>query len=464
MPLEAGHSTWSNIFSCQNCEFGDIDGGGGFKHRPRALNLPFSLFLALRYLKPKRTFVSVITVLSVLGVALGIACLIVVIAVMTGFDRELRSRIIGFEPHLTVSVGGTLNDWEPLQQRIEKEYPGVAAAPYVMGPVLLQFEGEFISATMRGVQPKGELKLVDLEKFVTIGRYELDSEKCIMGKALAGVLGVNVGDKIQLHGPGNLKKVVNELQRMEKEDPGAKSLKQIKEMVRPEEVEVVGLFETGRYEYDSNFVVVQLAVAQAMYDFEDTVHGLALRTPNADTAEKFKPQLAAALGPEYHVTSWVDNNRERLDAVAHERVLMMFVLMMIVVVAAFSISNTLITVIVQKKREIGLLKALGAPSSRLVGIFLGQGFIVGVLGNVAGLLLGWGVLSWRNEIRNWLIHAFNVDIFNASIYSLSGIPSSIAGQDVVLICAMSMGICLLAAYSPARFAAKLDPVKALREE
>ena len=433
--------------------------GAAFSTVRTLVNLPFSLFLALRYLKPKRTFVSVITVLSVLGVALGIACLIVVIAVMTGFDRELRSRIIGFEPHLTVSVGGTLNEWEPLQQRIEKDFPGVVAAPFVMGPVLLQFEGEFISATMRGVQPNGELKLVDLKKFIVAGRYELDSEKCIMGRALAGVLGVSVGDKVQLHGPGNLKKVVNEIQRMEKEDPSAKSLKQIKEMVRPEEVEVVGLFETGRYEYDSNFVVVQLAVAQAMYDFEDSVHGLALRTPNADTADKFKPQLAAALGPEFHVTSWVDNNRERLDAVAHERVLMM-----IIVVAAFSISNTLITVIVQKKREIGLLKALGAPSGRLVGIFLGQGFIVGVLGNVVGLLLGWGVLSWRNEMRNWLIRAFNVDIFNASIYSLNGIPSAIAAQDVVLICAVSMGICLLAAYIPARFAAKLDPVKALREE
>ena len=432
----------------------------------RALvNLPFSLFLALRYLKPKRTFVSVITVLSVLGVALGIACLIVVIAVMTGFDRELRNRIIGFEPHLTVSIGGTLDAWEPLQQRIEKEHPGVVAAPYVMGPVLLQFQGEFISATMRGVQPNGELKLVDLKSFIKVGRYELDSEKCIMGRALAGVLGVKVGDKIQLHGPGNLKKVVNELQRMEKEDPEAKSLKQIKEMVRPEEVEVVGLFETGRYEYDSNFVVVHLAVAQAMYDFEDSVHGLALRTPNADTADKlFKPQLAAALGPEFHVTSWVDNNRERLDAVAQERVLMMFVLMMIIVVAAFSISNTLITVIVQKKREIGLLKALGAPSGRLVGIFLGQGFIVGVLGNAAGLLLGWGVLSWRNEMRGFLIRAFNVDIFNATIYSLTGIPSAITAQDVILICTVAMGICILAAYIPARFAAKLDPVKALREE
>jgi lipoprotein-releasing system permease protein len=143
---------------------------------------------------------------------------------------------------------------------------------------------------------------------------------------------------------------------------------------------------------------------------------------------------------------------------------MMFVLMMIIVVAAFSISNTLITVIVQKKREIGVLKALGAAPGKIVSIFMGQGFVVGVLGNVVGLMLGGAVLYWRNDLRAWLVHAFNVDIFSASVYSLSGIPSAITAQDIALICATSMLICLLAAYIPARFAARLDPVKALREE
>ena len=429
------------------------------------MNLPFSLFLALRYLQPKRTFVSIITVLSVLGVALGIACLMVVIAVMTGFDRELREKIVGFEPHLQVSVGGMLENWDELQPHLEKDFPGIeAVSPFIMAPALLEFQENYIPVQMRGVQPNGELKLMDLKSFIVEGRYELDSEKCIMGIELAASMGVHLGDKVQIHGPGNLRKVARELRRLEKEDPEAKTLKQVNELVRPTEVEVVGLFRTGRFEYDANFLIVQLAVAQEVFGFEDRIHGLAIRTKNADWAEQFKPALQTALGPEYTVRSWVDSNRDRLEAVAHERVLMMFVLMMIIVVAAFSISNTLITVIVQKKREIGVLKALGAAPGKIVSIFMGQGLVVGVMGNVVGLLLGGAVLYWRNDLRAWLVHAFNVDIFSASVYSLSGIPSAITAKDIALICATSMVICLLAAYIPARFAARLDPVKALREE
>ncbi len=429
------------------------------------MNLPFSLFLALRYLQPKRTFVSIITVLSVLGVALGIACLMVVIAVMTGFDRELREKIVGFEPHLQVSVGGMLENWDELQPHLEKDFPGIeAVSPFIMAPALLEFQENYIPVQMRGVQPNGELKLMDLRKFIVEGRYELDSEKCIMGVELAASMGVQLGDKVQIHGPGGLKKIAGELRRLEKEDPEARTIKEINEMVRPTEMEVVGLFKTGRFEYDANFLIVQLAVAQEVFGFEDRIHGLAIRTKNADWAERFKVELREALGSEYTVRSWVDTNRERLEAVAHERVLMMFVLMMIIVVAAFSISNTLITVIVQKKREIGVLKALGSAPGKIVSIFMAQGFVVGVLGNGVGLLLGGAVLHWRNDLRAWLVHAFNVDIFSASVYSLSGIPSAITVQDIALICAMSMVICLVAAYIPARFAARLDPVKALREE
>ena len=430
------------------------------------MNLPFSLFLALRYLQPKRTFVSIITVLSVLGVALGIACLMVVIAVMTGFDHELREKIVGFEPHLQVSVAGDLlRDWDGLHEHLQKDFPGIeAVSPFVMAPAFLEFEGNWTYTQMRGVQPNGELKLMDLRKFIVEGRYELDSEKCILGVELATTMGVHLGDKVQILGPGKLQKLGDELKRMEKEDPEAKTIKQVNEMARPTETEVVGLFKTGRFEYDANFVIVQLALAQEVFGVEDSVHGLAIRTKDADWAERFKPELAKALGSQYSVRSWVDSNRERLEAVAHERVLMMFVLMMIIVVAAFSISNTLITVIVQKKREIGVLKALGAAPGKIVSIFMGQGFVVGVLGNVVGLLLGGAVLYWRNDLRAWLVHAFNVDIFSASVYSLSGIPSAITTQDIALICATSMVICLLAAYIPARFAARLDPVKALREE
>ena len=366
------------------------------------MKLPFSLFLALRYLKPKRTFVSVITVLSVLGVALGIMCLIVVIAVMSGFDRELRQRLIGFEPHLRVSSAvGPIQDWEALQERLEKENPSFqGVSPYVMGPILLEFQSTFIGASLRGVQPNGELKLVDMRAFILPdGRYELDSEKCIMGRELARSLGISVGDKVMLHGPGNLSKVAQELKRLEEKDPDAKTLGDIKALVRPIELEVVGLFESGVFQFDSGMVVTALSVAQEIYDFESSVHGISIRTQDADWAERFRKDLQANLGPEFTVNSWMDADRTRLDAVVQERVMMTFILMMIVVVAAFSISNTLITVIVQKKREIGVIKALGASPSQIVNIFVGQGFVVGIFGNAFGLLMAWVILIWRNEAR-----------------------------------------------------------------
>ena len=428
---------------------------------------PFSLFLALRYLKPKRAFVSVITVLSVLGVALGIAALVVVIAVMSGFDRELRSHLVGFEPHLRIgSTTGPLRDWESLQDRLQKDYPTFQGiSPYVMGPMLLEFDGRFTAATLRGVQPQGELKLIEIPKFIVPGgRYELDSEKCVIGCELAESLHIVLGDKISLHGPGNLTKVAEELKRLEKEDPNAKTIKDIRSLVRPAELEVVGLFKSDVYQFDSSVVIVPLSVAQEIYDFEDAVHGIAIRTQDPDWAERIRKDLAAKLGDDFSVSSWMDADRTRLEAVVQERVMMIFILMFIIVVAAFSIANTLITIIVQKKREIGVIKALGASPLQIVSIFVGQGFVVGVMGNAVGLLLAWGALAWRNEARQLIIKFMHRDIFPAAVYQLNGIPAAITWQDILTICGTAMIICILAAYIPARFAAKLDPVKALREE
>jgi lipoprotein-releasing system permease protein len=431
------------------------------------VKLPFSLFLSLRYLKPKRSFVSVITVLSVLGVAFGIWALIVVIAVMSGFDRELRSHLVGFEPHLRVaSAAGPLKDWEALQERLQKDYPTFeGVSPYVMGPMLLEFDGMFTGATIRGVQPNGELKLIDIPKFILPGgRYELDSEKCVMGADLADSLHIEIGDKINLHGPGNLTKVAEELKRLEKEDPEAKKIKDIRALVRPVELEVVGFFKSGVYQFDAGVVIVPLSVAQEIYDFEDAVHGISIKTQDPDWAERIRKDLSEKLGPNFSVASWMDADRARLEAVVQERVLMTFILMIIVVVAAFSITITLITVIVQKKREIGVIKALGATPSQIVSIFVGQGVFVGFFGNAVGLLAAWGTLSWRNEARQLIIKFMHRDIFPAAVYQLNGIPAAITAQDIIVICGTSIILCVIAALIPAYYAAQLDPVKALRSE
>jgi lipoprotein-releasing system permease protein len=229
-------------------------------------------------------------------------------------------------------------------------------------------------------------------------------------------------------------------------------------------MEVVGLFKSGVYQFDAGVVIAPLSVAQEIYEFENAVHGISIRTQDADWAERSRSELARELGPEFSVTSWMDADRTRLNAIVQERVMMTFILMMIVVVAAFSISNTLITVIVQKKREIGVIKALGATPWQIVKIFVCQGFVVGLLGNAVGLGLAWAALTWRNDAREFIIRVLHRDIFPAAVYQLSGIPAAITAKDVLFISSMAMLICVLAAYIPARFAAKLDPVKALREE
>jgi lipoprotein-releasing system permease protein len=387
--------------------------------------------------------------------------------VMSGFDRELRSHLVGFEPHLRVSSAtGPLRDWESLQERLQKDYPTFqGVSPYVMGAMLIDFDGMFTGATLRGVQPNGELKLVDIPSFILPGgRYELDSEKCVMGCELADNLHIEIGDKIKLHGPGNLNKIAEELKRLEEKDPNAKNIGEIKALVRPVELEVVGFFKSGVFQFDAGVVVVSLPIAQEIYGFEDGVHGIGIKTQDPDWAERSRKDVAGNLGPDYKVESWMDADRTRLEAVVQERVMMIFILMIIVVVAAFSIAITLITVIVQKKREIGVIKALGASPAQIINVFIGQGVFVGFFGNGVGLLLAWGILAWRNEARQLIIKFMGRDIFPAAVYQLNGIPADINKQDILTICGIAMLICIAAAYIPARFAAKLDPVKALREE
>ena len=429
------------------------------------MNIPFSFFLALRYLKPKRSFVSIITVLSVTGVVIGIAALIVVIAVMTGFGLELKKKIIGFEPHVQVEErGGTLKDWESVRETAMKTPGVVGASPVVTGPVLMEFAQNFIPARMLGVLLPEHLAIMDIEGFVTEGKYDLEGDKCIMGRALANMLGVRVGDRITIHGPGNFREVLDELRKAEQQDPTAKTVGQIRQIMRPMELEVTGLMETGRMDYDIEYFILPIELAQQVYGFPGEVHAVALKTADPYKADQTKQSLISILPKGLGVSSWMDTNKDRLDAVANERTMMMFVMMIMVVVAAFSITNTLITVIVQKKREIGILKALGASRGAIIGVFLGQGAIVGVLGNIIGVAAGFTVLALRNHIREFLARFAGIDIFSAKVYLFTEIPAQITASDVAIICSSSFVICLVAAAIPAFFAADLDPVKALREE
>ncbi len=429
------------------------------------MKLPFSLFLALRYLKPKRTFVSVITLISVAGVMIGVAALIVVLAVMTGFDQELRRKVLGFEAHLTVGAReGVMVDWEPVREQLDKT-PGIeASAPFIMGPVLLEWGNQFIAAKMRGVELASEQRISSLAEFIREGALDLDGDKCVMGVELAATLGVSVGDKILVHGPGNLREVMNELKKAESKDQNAKTIGEIRQLIQPSEIEVAGLFETGRYQYDSEFALVPLHIAQEIYGLGGDIHGITLRTRDPYWAETFKPELRAQLGPAFSVTSWIDQNKQLFDAIQIERGTMFVILLLIVGVAAFAIMNTLITVTVQKRREIGIQKALGARPAQVMWVFLAQGGVVGFLGILAGTGLGFLLLAWRNEFRDFLSRAMGIEIFPKGIYQFSQIPAEVVPRDVATICIASFVACTIAGMLPALFAAWTDPVKALREE
>jgi lipoprotein-releasing system permease protein len=437
-----------------------------YRHATGDLKLPFSLFLALRYLKPKRTFLSIITLISVLGVTLGIAVLLIVISVMTGFDHELRQKVLGFEPHVVVTNNEILGNWREIMKQAQALPDVVAVAPFIQGPVIAEHEGRVIIPQMRGIDPDQEQRIVDLKSIVKSGTFDLSGDSIVIGIDLAKNLGVDVGDKITIYAPANIRGILDELKH-EQANPKEKSktLAEIKnEISLPAELTVTGIFSSGRYMYDSGILLVPLHIGQELYSLEDGVHGISIRTKEPYRAEAVKIELNRIFNHTAFAETWIDRNKELFDAIRVERNMMFIILLFISIVAAFCVMNTLITVTVQKTREIGTIKALGASMGQIISVFVAQGMIIGVLGNITGLSLALLVVRFRNELKEWLARVLHIHIFPPEIYQFSQIPAEIVPRDVAIICLTAFAFCSLAALIPAYFAARLDPVKALRYE
>jgi lipoprotein-releasing system permease protein len=430
------------------------------------LKLPFSFFLALRYLKPKRTFLSIITLISILGVTLGVTVLILVISVMTGFDRELRQKVIDFDAHILVTSEDILRDWRPLRDKIDKVPGVVATAPYVQGPVIVEFENRRLAPMIRGVDPKEEEKVVPLHKFIKHGKLDLDGESVVLGIDVARKLQISVGQKLTIYSPGNLSQILDSIKKLEnaRGDDEKAAVDELRDVILPKELTVTGIFETGHYVHDSEFVLVPLFIGQELYGLGDALHGITVKTDNPYGAERVKEEIENFLTPPQFAETWIDMNRQYFEAVRLERTVMFFLLFFIVVVAAFGIMSTLITVTVQKRREIGIVKALGANISQIIWIFLGQGTVVGLFGTLTGLGLGMTLIRYRNEFSHWLARTLHIEIFPREVYQFSEIPAQVVPHDVTVICISAFLICSLAALIPAYFAARLDPIKALRYE
>ncbi|HEY5768166.1 MAG TPA: ABC transporter permease [Candidatus Udaeobacter sp.] len=430
------------------------------------MKLPFSLFLALRYLKPKRTFLSIITLISVIGVMLGVTVLILVIAVMTGFDRELRQKVIDFDAHILVNSEDVFRDWRALKAKIDKTPGVVATAPFVQGPVIVEFHNRRLAPLIRGIDPEQEEKVIPLQKFIKLGKLDLEGESTVLGIELARKLGVRIGDKVTIYSPGNLGQVLDSIKKLEdaKGEEEKKAIDELRDVILPKELTVTGIFETGHYLHDSEFLLVPVYVGQELYGLNDALHGITVKTDDPYGAERVKQEIQQSLEPPQYAQTWIDMNRQYFEAVRLERTVMFFLLFFIVIVAAFGIMSTLITVTVQKRHEIGIVKALGANIAQIVWVFLGQGTIVGLFGTITGLGLGMTLIRYRNEFSRWLASTFHIEIFPRQVYQFSSIPAEVIPHDVAIICISAFLICSFAALIPAYFAARLDPVKALRYE
>lgn len=421
--------------------------------------LPFELLLALRYLRPKRTFVSIITLISILGVMLGVAVLIIVISVMSGFDHDLREKVFGFNAHLKIFANGqTMENYALVENLVASNKSVKGVAPFCLEQVMVKTQpasGQplFAAPWVRGVDPQAEARVSDLPSSIVAGQFDPGHQGLVVGTVFAENMQLRVGDRVAVYSPQDLK-------RME-ETRG----KDVEKAVLPGDFEIRGIFDAGFFEFNASIVIASLADAQALYDLEDSdsIHGLMVALHNPYQAQRVARELEQSLGDEYRVTTWMEDS-PLMMAVAVEKNVMLYILFFIVIVAAFGITCTLITFIVMKTREIGLMKALGASNGQVMWVFLGQSLIVSVVGVAVGLGLGLLALAYRNEFLFAMRRFTGFELFPAQIYGFSELPALIVPGDIAIICGGSLLICLLAAAFPAWHASKLNPVEALRHE
>lgn len=423
--------------------------------------LPFELLLALRYLRPKRTFVSVITLISILGVMLGVAVLIIVISVMSGFDHDLREKVFGFNAHIkVVKRDETLRDYGFIASQIASNRFVKGVAPFVLSQVLVETQPEsgqkrvFVPA-VRGVDPEAEATVSSLPKEIVHGEFDVRHRGLVVGAVFAENMALQVGDRVTVYSWKDLRKMKESYEQ-----------KREQTVVRvPDDYTVRGIFDAGHYEFNSTFVIASLEDAQTLCDLDetDTVHGLMVALHDPLQPQTAAREIQQALGYDYAVTTWMEDSPLML-AVMVEKNVMLYILFFIVIVAAFGITCTLITFIVMKTREIGLMKALGASNRQVMWVFLGQSLIVSVFGVIAGVGMGLTAIAYRNEFLALMRKWTGFELFPAEIYGFSQLPALVIPGDVLIICGGSLLICLAAAAFPAWNASKLNPVEALRHE
>ena len=406
----------------------------------------FELFLSIRYLRAKRkqAFISVITVISVLGVMIGVMALVVVLSVMNGFRADLMSKILGVKSHLLVlSYKGAFNDYKGVAGRVGQVEGAVATTPFIHSQVMVNRSGNVSGAILRGIQPETAGNVLSIEGMIKDGSLSSLASSwdglptIIIGSELSKQLGDYPGDILNMISPEG-------------------KLTPMGRVPNSQKYKVAAVFDSGMYEYDASMVFVSLKEAQAFLGFGDRVSGLEVKVKDVYRSDKVGIKIQNALGNPYWTKDWKVMNRSLFSALKLEKFAMFVILTMIVLVGALNIISTLVMVVMEKTRDVAILRAMGASAKSIMTIFMVQGLLVGLVGTLAGLASGLGICH--------LLARYKFISLPSDVYYITTLPVRVEFWDVCLVSLSAVVISFLATIYPSWHASKLNPVEAIRYE
>jgi lipoprotein-releasing system permease protein len=415
------------------------------------VRIPYEWLIGTRYLRSthRRGFVSFVAIVSVLGLALGVATLIVVLSVMNGFQREIRSRILSVTSHATMmGLEGNLTNWQNIRAEVLKQPGVVAAAPYIEEQAMLANHAHIDGATVRGVLPVEEATTDGLAQRVSEGKLtdlKPGEYNTILGSALAKDLDVKVGGSIVLIAPEGTATPTGVVPRMRR-------------------FRVVGILHSGMYEIDRGVALVQMSDAARLFRMDEKVTGLRLALKDPLLAPSTVRKVALALGGNFYIKDWTMDHESFFRSIDSMKKIMFIILFMIVGVAAFNIVATLVMIVKEKQTDIAILRTLGAGPPNVLLTFAVQGVLIGLAGTLLGALLGKVLSDNLGTIVGVLEHVFNTQFIDAKVYYISDLPTYVEGSDVLQICVVAFVLCALATIYPAWRASRTAPAQALRHE